>query len=170
MSVALRLRTWMLAPPRATAAEPRLKLSVILDPALDSELVLEQVSAVHQVITADLVPFAHCALFGPHGKWCTSSHTSVRFSCPTTLGSGRNDPDRHPVSSDGPLSRSTTLRACCWERHSQRSWTTTERWSGATHLSTEGRLQRCAGEPSGITQPTGPQITTPPCRGARSSS
>ena len=94
--------------------------------------------------------------------WCISSHTSARFSCPTTLGSGRNDPDRHPVSSDGPLSRSTTLRACCRERHSQRSWTTTERWSGATHLSTEGRLQRCAGEPSGVTQPTGPQITTPP--------
>ena len=78
-----------------TTAEPRLKLSVLLNLALDSELArppqakvlevhtsyvelqkrsedteptLEQVSAVHQVITADLVPFVDFSLFGPQGK------------------------------------------------------------------------------------------------------
>ena len=63
---------------RATTAEPRLKLSVLLDPALDSDLgrcshppssceepnppTLDQVSALKQVITADLVPFADFSL------------------------------------------------------------------------------------------------------------
>ena len=76
---------------RATTAEPPLKLSVLLDPALDSELAclpqarvremftshvklrgaessedvertLDQVSALKQVITADLVPFADFSL------------------------------------------------------------------------------------------------------------
>ena len=80
-----RGREYWLRFPQSVTAEPRLKLSVLLDPALDSELAplpqakvqemftdcvglrgadppedfeptLEQVSAIHQVITADVVP------------------------------------------------------------------------------------------------------------------
>ena len=83
--------------PPIPAAEPRLKLSVIIDPSVDSELVrlpgakiwqmfteyeksrgaepteeieptVEQISAVKQVLDADLVPYADFSLFGPYGK------------------------------------------------------------------------------------------------------
>ena len=79
------------------SSEPRLKLSVILDPTLDSELVrmphhvvrelfsayaklrgaepteeveptVEQISAVNQVLRSDLVPYADFALLGPYGR------------------------------------------------------------------------------------------------------
>ena len=79
------------------STEPRLKLSVILDPSLDSELVrmplniirnlfttyekvrgaepaedveptVEQISAVNQVLQADLIPYADFALLGPYGR------------------------------------------------------------------------------------------------------
>ena len=82
-----RGREYCLRFPLGVTAEPRLKLSVLLDPALVSELprlpqakvqemftdcvglrgadasedigpTLQQVSAIHQVITADVVPFA----------------------------------------------------------------------------------------------------------------
>ena len=78
-------------------AEPRIKLSSILDPTLDSELVRlpavdirkmfteyctkrggtpsedteptnEQISAMHQVVAADLVPYGDFAVLGPHGR------------------------------------------------------------------------------------------------------
>ena len=93
--------------PQATTAEPRLKLSALLDPALDPELgrlplakvremfashvnlrgaepsedigpTVKQVSAIHQVITAGLVPFADFSLFGPHGKrlFVAQAHSS----------------------------------------------------------------------------------------------
>ena len=81
----------------ATAAEPRLKLSSILDPVLDTELIrmpqpeitklfadyeqkrgaepaedieptVEQISAITQVLTADLAPYACFSIFGPHGR------------------------------------------------------------------------------------------------------
>ena len=77
--------------------DPKLKLSVVLDPTLETELrrlptstvramfsnykktrggnpsediepTLEQLSAVHQVLTADLLPYADFALLGPHGR------------------------------------------------------------------------------------------------------
>ena len=83
--------------PTAAAGEPRLKLSSILDPVLDSELVrlaqyiitklfsdyedargaepseeieptVEQISAVAQVLKADLSPYACFSIFGPHGR------------------------------------------------------------------------------------------------------
>ena len=79
------------------AAEPKLKLSAILDPSLDSDLVRlaaatirkfyneyrakrggdpaeeieptdEQVSAIAQVLAADLNPYADFSLFGPYGR------------------------------------------------------------------------------------------------------
>ena len=79
------------------SAEPKLKLSLVLDPALDSDLqrlppfevrklydkyaaargdepaediepTLEQISAVAQVTKADLAPYACFSLFGPHGR------------------------------------------------------------------------------------------------------
>ena len=82
---------------QAVSTEPRLKLSVILDPTLDSELArmpqhvvrdlftkysmlrgaepaedveptIEQISAVNQVLRADLVPYADFALLGPYGR------------------------------------------------------------------------------------------------------
>ena len=70
---------------RSFTAEPCLRFSILLDLALDSELarlpqanfrgiftsyvkLREQVSAIHQVITAELVLFADFSLFGPHGK------------------------------------------------------------------------------------------------------
>jgi hypothetical protein len=86
------------APPSAPAStEPKTKLSVILDPSLDSELVrlphskvralfnnyatlrgaepsedveptVEQVSAFAQLLAADMVPYADFSLFGPHGR------------------------------------------------------------------------------------------------------
>ena len=84
-------------PPSAVIAEPRIKLSSVLDPTLDSELVrlpavairkyfsdyitlrgatpsedteptAEQLSAMHQVIAADLVPYGDFAVLGPHGR------------------------------------------------------------------------------------------------------
>ena len=83
-----------IAPP---AGEPRLKLSSILDPSLDTELMrlpqpdirklfanyedtrgaepsedieptVEQISAVAQVLKADLTPYADFAVYGPHGR------------------------------------------------------------------------------------------------------
>ena len=77
--------------------EPEIKLSLILDPNLDSKLVrmpqtkvralftdyiakrgaepsedieptLEQISAVYQVCNADLVPYADFSILGPHGR------------------------------------------------------------------------------------------------------
>ena len=82
------------APP---TGEPRLKLSSILDPALDTELTrlpqsdirklfadyedkrgaepsedieptVEQISAVAQVLKADLTPYADFSVYGPHGR------------------------------------------------------------------------------------------------------
>ena len=79
------------------SAEPKLKLSVVLDPALESDLVrlpgaevralyniyskkrgaepspeieptIEQISAMAQVVGADLVPYACFSLLGPHGR------------------------------------------------------------------------------------------------------
>ena len=79
------------------STEPKIKLSMVLDPSLESELVRlpqtmvralftkyiavrgaepsediepthEQVSAVHQVITNDFVPYADFAIWSPHGK------------------------------------------------------------------------------------------------------
>ena len=79
------------------STEPEIMLSVVLDPSLSSRLVripqadfralfakyikvrgaepsdaieptLEQVSAVHQVITNDFVPYADFAIWSPHGK------------------------------------------------------------------------------------------------------
>ena len=99
---------WLLLPLSVTA-EPWLKLSVLLDPALDSELArlpqakvremftdyvrlrgatpsedieptLEQVSAIHQVITADVVPFADFSYFGPHGKRLPHKLTYVNWT------------------------------------------------------------------------------------------
>jgi len=96
-------------PVAAPTAEPRLKLSVILDPSLDSELVrvsqakvrtmftkylkirgaepsedieptVEQISAVNQVIEGDLVPYADFALFGPHGKRLLQKLTLVNWT------------------------------------------------------------------------------------------
>jgi hypothetical protein len=81
----------------AQAAEPTIKLSVILDPSMDTALqrlpqariralfneyaksrgaepaedvepTVEQVSAIAQVVAADLVPYADFSLLGPHGK------------------------------------------------------------------------------------------------------
>jgi hypothetical protein len=78
-------------------SEAKLKLSIILDPSLDSDLVrlphaqvrglfnayaqsrgaepaedveptVEQISAVAQVVASDLVPYADFALLGPHGR------------------------------------------------------------------------------------------------------
>ena len=86
-----------LASPRTLSTEPRLKLSVILDSSLDSDLVrlphikirglfnkyaerrgaepaedveptTEQISAVSQVVDADMVPYADFSLWGPHGR------------------------------------------------------------------------------------------------------
>ena len=83
--------------PTAVSTEPRLKLSVILDPTSDSELTrmphyvvrelftkystlrgaepaedveptIEQISAVNQVLNNDLVPYADFALLGPYGR------------------------------------------------------------------------------------------------------
>ena len=85
------------AKPAPVSTEPRLKLSVILDPTLDSELVrlphhkirdlftayeklrgaepvedveptTEQISAVNQVLENDMVPYADFSLLGPHGR------------------------------------------------------------------------------------------------------
>ena len=84
-------------PTSATAGEPRLKLSSILDPVLDTELVrllqaeitklfagyeqkrgaepseeieptVEQISAIAQVLKSDLAPYACFSIFGPHGR------------------------------------------------------------------------------------------------------
>ena len=78
-------------------SEPSLKLSLVIDPSLDTLLVrlpavrlreafdkyfisrgaepsedveptTEQISAVAQVIAADLTPYADFAILGPHGK------------------------------------------------------------------------------------------------------
>ena len=96
-------------PAAAPTAEPRLKLSVIIDSSLDSELArlpqararqmftdylavrgaepsedveptVEQISAVNQVLEADLVPYADFALFGPHGKRLLQKLTLVKRS------------------------------------------------------------------------------------------
>jgi len=97
------------AAPPIPVAEPRLKLSVIIDPSMDSELVrlpgtkirqmfneyektrgaeptedieptVEQISAVKQVLDADLVPYADFALFGPYGKRFLQKLTLVNWS------------------------------------------------------------------------------------------
>ena len=47
------------------------------EPSEDIEPTLEQVSAVHQIITADLVPFADFALVDPHGKRLLHKLTSL---------------------------------------------------------------------------------------------
>jgi len=97
------------AAPPIPVAEPRLKLSVIIDPSMDSELVrlpgakirhmfteyektrgaepteeieptVEQISAVKQVLDADLVPYADFSLFGPYGKRFLQKLTLVNWS------------------------------------------------------------------------------------------
>jgi hypothetical protein len=83
--------------PSISTSDPKLKLSIILDPSLDSDLIrlphsqvrglfnayaknrgaepaedveptVEQISAVAQVVASDLVPYADFALLGPHGR------------------------------------------------------------------------------------------------------
>jgi hypothetical protein len=83
--------------PSVPTTDTKLKLSLILDPSLDADLVrlphlqvrglfntyaqvrgaepaedveptVEQISAVAQVVAADLVPYADFALLGPHGR------------------------------------------------------------------------------------------------------
>jgi len=97
------------AAPPIPVAEPRLKLSVIIDPSMDSELVrlpgskirhmfteyektrgaepteeieptVEQISAVKQVLDADLVPYADFSLFGPYGERFLQKLTLVNWS------------------------------------------------------------------------------------------
>ena len=96
------------APP-LPVAEPRIKLSVLIDSTMDSELVrlpvhqirvmyseyvktrgaepsedieptTEQISAVKQVLDADLVPYVDFALFGPYGKRFLQKLTLVNWS------------------------------------------------------------------------------------------
>ena len=91
------------------STEPRLKLSVIIDPTLDSELVrlpqstirqlfseytdargappseeveptVEQISAVAQLVAADLVPYADFAILGPHGRRLLAKLTYLAWS------------------------------------------------------------------------------------------
>ena len=86
-----------LSVPQQPSTDPRLKLSVVLDPSMDADLVrlphhhvrglfnsyalargaepaedveptLEQISAVAQVVAADLVPYADFSILGPHGR------------------------------------------------------------------------------------------------------
>ena len=81
----------------AAACEPRVKLSVLIDPSLDTELqrlpqakitalfaayeakrgaepaediepTTEQISALHQILVADITPYADFAIFGRHGR------------------------------------------------------------------------------------------------------
>ena len=118
-----------------------------------------------------VVPFADFALFGPHGNRHLNNITYLK----------------------NYLDHSGSLRVCrttllLLGAVPSRSWTTTERWSGARQFCT--RMLGCrfhrwradafravsssfAGEPSGITQPSDPQearrITTPPSRKVRSS-
>ena len=83
--------------PGTISTEPKIKLALVLDPSLDSELVRlpqtvframftryiavrgaepsediepthEQVSALHQVINNDLVPYADFSIWSPHGR------------------------------------------------------------------------------------------------------
>jgi len=97
------------AAPPIPVAEPRLKLSVLIDSTMDSELVrlpglqiramyteyartrgaeptedieptTEQISAVKQILDADLVPYADFALFGPYGKRFLQKLTLVNWS------------------------------------------------------------------------------------------
>ena len=84
-------------PPPAFSAEPKIKLSLLLDPSLDTDLVrlphvkiralytkyaevrgaepaedveptVEQISALAQVVSSDLTPYADFSLWGPYGK------------------------------------------------------------------------------------------------------
>ena len=97
-----------------SVAEPRLKLSSILDPVLDTELIrlaqyvvtklfteyerkrgaepaedieptVEQVSAIAQVLKADLAPYACFSIFGPHGRRLLQKLT---YLCWTYLPTG----------------------------------------------------------------------------------
>ena len=99
----------------ATVGEPRLKLSSVLDPVLDTELVrmaqhlitklfsdyarkrgaepseeieptTEQISAMAQVLAADLSPYACFSVFGPHGRRLLQKLT---YLCWTYLPSGQ---------------------------------------------------------------------------------
>ena len=124
---------------------------------------------------------------GPHCKRCrASSLFSIKPSCQTAPSSGGNCLDHHPLGIGGPLSGSIDLRSCCWTWHPLEILGITEKWSGVSHScpttrgssfttwmwrSVPGRSNGCAGEPSGITQLSGPQaarrITTRPGRGRR---
>ena len=108
------------------------------EPSEGIEPTLEQVSAIHQVIPADLVPFADFSLFGPLSKrlLAQTQLSPSGPSCATTPGNGRNCLDHPPLCFGGPLSGSAVLRFCCWTWHLLRSWTTTEKWSGASHSCT----------------------------------
>ena len=147
---------------RATTAEPRLKLSVLLDPAFDSELACLPQARVREMFTSHVkLRGAEPSDFGSsqrpqtghHGRFgalcrfltcsvrmakncSTSSLTLIGPSCPTAPGSGRNCLDRPPLCVGGPLSGSTAQRSCCWTWHLLRSWTTSEGWSGACHSCT----------------------------------
>ena len=95
--------------PTVAAGEPALKLSLVLDPALESVLVrlppadiralytkyvakrggeptedieptIEQISAVAQIVAADLPPYADFSLFGPHGRRLLSKLTYQAWS------------------------------------------------------------------------------------------
>ena len=97
------------AAPAAVSAEPALKLSLVIDPALESALVrmppadirtlytryvatrggeptedieptIEQISAMAQVVAADLPPYADFSLFGPHGRRLLSKLTYQAWS------------------------------------------------------------------------------------------
>ena len=49
-------------------------------PSEDIEPTLEQVSAIHQVITTDVVPFADFSYYGPHGKRLPHKLTYVNWT------------------------------------------------------------------------------------------
>jgi len=97
------------AAPAAVTAEPALKLSVVIDPALEAVLVrlppsdirtlytryvathggepnedieptIEQISAMAQVVSANMPPYADVSLFGPHGHRLLSKLTYQAWS------------------------------------------------------------------------------------------
>ena len=164
-----RGREYWLRFPRNVTAEPRLKLSVLLDPALDSELArlpqakvqemfadhvrlrradpskdikptLEQVGAIHQ-----LIPPTWSLLPISHSSdlmvrgCCANSLTSTGPSCLTALGNGRNCRDHLPSIFGGRHSGCAEPHYLRWMRHLPRSWTTVVKWSGATQPCTMTR-------------------------------
>ena len=102
---------------RATNAEPRLELSVILVPAFNSELARLPQAKVQDLFTSDCTLRGHRATRSSWPTWCplrishcsvllvrdccTSSRTSLGPSFPMSLGSGRNYLDRPPSSVGG---------------------------------------------------------------------